>query len=80
LAELVGRVDADLTARQVKLLASLGLPTAVSGLDIEALMTAMQRDKKAEQGALRFVLPSRLGSVELVGNIDTGLVRRAWQS
>ncbi|MBC7856774.1 MAG: 3-dehydroquinate synthase [Pirellulaceae bacterium] len=80
LAELVGRVESDLTARQVKLLASLGLPTALSGLDIEALMATMQRDKKAEQGALRFVLPSRLGSVELVGNIDAGLVRRAWQS
>lgn len=80
LAELVGRIDSSITARQLKLLASLGLPTAVSGLDIEALMTAMRRDKKAEQGALRFVLPSRLGSVELVGNIDAGLVRLAWQS
>lgn len=79
LAELVGRIDGELTARQEKLLADLGLPTAVTGLDIEALLTAMQRDKKVEQGRLRFVLPSRLGHVELVGGIDVALVRRAWQ-
>ena len=79
LAEFVGRIDGELTKRQGKLLAALGLPTTVAGLDIEALMTAMQRDKKAEHGKLRFVLPSRLGSVELVGEIDAGLVRRAWQ-
>ena len=79
LAELVGRIGSDLTLRQEKLLNALGLPTAMSGLDIEALMIAMHRDKKAEHGRLRFVLPSRMGHVELVGGIDAELVRRAWQ-
>ncbi|MGI8978057.1 MAG: 3-dehydroquinate synthase [Pirellulaceae bacterium] len=79
LAELVGRIHADLTARQMKLLSSLGLPTSVSGLDVDALMTAMQRDKKAEQGKLKFVLPSRLGSVELIEGVKVELVRQAWE-
>jgi 3-dehydroquinate synthase len=79
LAEFVGRIDGELTKRQEKLLSALGLPTTVPGLEIDALMTAMQRDKKAEGGRLRFVLPSRLGHVELVGGIDPALVRRAWQ-
>jgi 3-dehydroquinate synthase len=79
LAEFVGRIDAEVTTRQEKLLAALGLPTTVAELDIVALMTAMQRDKKAEHGRLRFVLPSRLGHVELVERIDPALVRRAWQ-
>ena len=79
LAELVGRIGGELTTRQVKLLTSLGLPTTVTGLDLEALMATMQRDKKAEHGRLRFVLPARLGHVELVGGVDAALVRRAWQ-
>ncbi|MFN0017447.1 MAG: 3-dehydroquinate synthase [Pirellulaceae bacterium] len=79
LAEFVGRIDGELTKRQERLLSALGLPTTISGLEIEALMTAMQRDKKAEGGRLRFVLPSRLGHVELVGEIDPKLVRRAWE-
>ncbi len=80
LAELVGRIGSDLTARQERLLSALGLPTTASGLDVEALMTAMQRDKKAEHGKLRFVLPARMGHVELVGGVDSDLVRRALQS
>ncbi len=80
LAEFVGRIDTKLTMRQGNLLSALGLPTTVTGLDIDALMTAMQRDKKAEEGKLRFVLPSRLGHVELVGGIDAALIRRAWHS
>jgi len=78
LAELVGRIDGELTARQERLLAALGLPTSVTGLDIEPLMAAMQRDKKAEAGRPRFVLPARIGYVELVGGVDEALVRRAW--
>jgi 3-dehydroquinate synthase len=35
----------------------------------------MYRDKKAEAGRLRFVLPDRLGHVELVADVDEQLVR-----
>ena len=52
--------------RQRSLLERLGLPTAAQGSDPKQLVAAMQRDKKAEHGQLRFVLPSRLGHVELV--------------
>jgi 3-dehydroquinate synthase len=77
LAELEGRIGGDLTRRQEKLLTAFGLPTVVTGLDVNELLAVMQRDKKADQGQLRFVLPSRLGAVELVGGIDPGRVRRA---
>jgi 3-dehydroquinate synthase len=77
LAEMLGRIDAGLTARQRELLGRLGLETAAPGLDPDALLEAMQRDKKVEHGKLRFVLPSRLGHVELVGGVDPALVRRA---
>lgn len=70
LAERLGRIDASLTARQRQLLAALRLLIAVPAeLDAGMLVRAMSRDKKAEQGRLRFVLPSRLGHVELVGDV-----------
>ena len=80
LAQMMGRIDKKISDRQKKLLASFGLPTALAGLDAEALLAAMQRDKKAEHGELRFVLPSRMGHVELVGGVNPELVRRALQS
>lgn len=77
LAESLGRIGPDVTGRQRELLVRLGLPTEVTGLDHEALLAAMARDKKVEHGKLRFVLPSRLGHVELVSGVDPVLVRRA---
>jgi 3-dehydroquinate synthase len=80
LAELLGRIDAELTSRQVKLLRSLGLPTAAPNLETNALIEAMQQDKKVEHGRLRFVLPTRLGNVELIGGIAEQSVREAIES
>jgi 3-dehydroquinate synthase len=76
LAESLGRVNAQLTDRQRRLLLGLGLPIEVAGLDPEQLLAAMQHDKKTEQGQLRFVLPDRLGHVELVAGVDAAMVRQ----
>jgi 3-dehydroquinate synthase len=76
LAELLGRIGADVTSRQQHLLDQLGLPTSVSGLAADPLLAAMQHDKKTEHGRLRFVLPTRLGHVELVSDVDPAIVRR----
>jgi 3-dehydroquinate synthase len=77
LAERLGRIDAATTARQVKLLSDLGLPTQLSEVDADAILRAMMRDKKVQHGELRFVLPTRLGHVELVGGVDAEVVRAA---
>ena len=79
LAELLDRVDSGLTARQRKLLAAVGLPESIKALDSEELLAAMQRDKKVVDGRLRFVLPTRLGHVELVEQVPTESVRRVWR-
>ncbi|HWE36963.1 MAG TPA: 3-dehydroquinate synthase [Isosphaeraceae bacterium] len=65
LAERLGWIDAATTGRLVALLARFGLPVAAPGLDADALLDAMARDKKNRAGRLRFVLPRRLGRVEL---------------
>ena len=78
LSQLMGRTDAALTERQQRLLSRLGLETKLPQLDHEALLEAMQRDKKTEHGQLRFILPTRLGRVELVNRVDPSLVRQAF--
>jgi 3-dehydroquinate synthetase len=77
LAERLGRVDAAFTARQSKLLEALQLPVKMPPLDVEQIMENMLHDKKVQHGELRFVLPSAMGSVELVGHVDPAEVRAA---
>ena len=69
LAERLGRVDRHCTARQRDLLMRLGLPTVLPDADPAALLAAMRRDKKVAHGRLRFVLPARMGHVELVADV-----------
>jgi 3-dehydroquinate synthase len=75
LAEMLGRVDAAFVRRQRSLLEALGLSVAVPKLDPEKILETMMRDKKASHGRLRFVLPDRLGHVELVGDVEEDAVR-----
>ena len=80
LAAALGRVGPDVVARQDALLTALGLPVAANDLSwtppvADELITIMGRDKKTVDGRLRFVLPTRIGHVELVDDIDAALVR-----
>ncbi|MGL6096346.1 MAG: 3-dehydroquinate synthase [Fimbriiglobus sp.] len=75
LAEKLFRVPADLTARQVALLEAFALPTTLKPeWPADELIAVMRRDKKADAGKLRFVLPTRLGHVELVDGVPESLV------
>jgi 3-dehydroquinate synthase len=76
LAERRGLIPAEVTERQVKLLTRFGLPTAaLPDWPADRLIEAMRRDKKARGGRMRFILPKRLGDVELFGDIPERLVR-----
>lgn len=75
LAESMGRIDQQLISRQAALLTACNLPLTVSDIDPEALLAAMQHDKKVEHGKLRFVLPTKMGHVELVDDVSLDLVR-----
>ena len=77
LAERLGRVDAALTKRQQHLLESFGLPTTLPEVSHEDLIELMYHDKKVERGKLRFVLPSRLGHVEVVRDVSSDDIRTA---
>ncbi len=77
LAESLGMVDSSFTSRQEKLLAEFSLPIEVPAVDVDLVLRAMQQDKKVSHGKLRFVLPTRMGHVELCDEIDADLVRTA---
>ena len=69
LAARIGRVDDAFIDRQSRLLSALHLPLQTPEFDPDDLVALMMRDKKVDQGQLRFVLPTRLGHVELVGDV-----------
>lgn len=65
LAEQVGWIDSSVTRRIEGLLRRFDLPTTLPETKLETLWPAMARDKKNRSGKIRFVLPRRLGHVEL---------------
>ncbi len=77
LSREMGRVEAGFTKRLQKLLVALQLPIDVPDVEHDQLLEAMQRDKKSEYGRLRFVLPTRIGHVELVSDVDSDAARAA---
>jgi 3-dehydroquinate synthase len=69
-------VGADFVQRQAKLLESLLLRTSPDAeFATDDLIAVMRRDKKAVGGKMRFILPTRLGAVELFDNVPEALVR-----
>ncbi|RLS75801.1 MAG: 3-dehydroquinate synthase [Planctomycetota bacterium] len=79
LAAALGRIPQDLVARQDRLIEAFGLPVdprVAGSFDSELLLAIMGRDKKTLDGRLRFVLPSRLGSVDVVDGVAADVVRR----
>jgi 3-dehydroquinate synthase len=78
LAERLGRIDPSVTQRQLDLLNGIHLPTrlpATSRLDVDAVLDRMRLDKKSLGGSIRFVLPTRIGHVELVETVPVVDVR-----
>ncbi len=82
LAERLGRIDAATTDRQIALLEAVGLPTRLPdsmSLQASDIIDRMRLDKKSVGGKLRFVLPARLGHVELV-DVHEADVQAVWHS
>ncbi|HEX3269806.1 MAG TPA: 3-dehydroquinate synthase family protein, partial [Ktedonobacterales bacterium] len=76
LGHRIGVTPAELIERQDALLERIGLPTRADGLPLASLFDAMARDKKARDGAMRWVIPTALGRSALMA-IPTDDVRAA---
>jgi 3-dehydroquinate synthase len=78
LAKRRGLIDSKLTSRQIELLRTLHLPTALpEGLRFsnDDVISRMRLDKKSVSGSLRFVLPVRAGAVKTFSDIPESDVR-----
>ena len=78
LAVRLGLIDSSATDRQTALLSLFGLPTQLPTdwpHSNDAVIDRMKLDKKTVGGQLRFVLPKRLGHVEVVGDVAEADVR-----
>ena len=77
LARRLGVADAASAARQEALLAAVGLPVRAATVDIDAVLSAITRDKKARDGRIPFVLSPRLGDFRVVYDVPPADVRAA---
>lgn len=80
LAEARGLIEHAVTERQRELLDEFGLPTVPGRWPVDDLLAAMRKDKKAVAGKMRFVLPVRLGTVDLFDHVPETAVLHVLQS
>jgi len=63
--------------RQDQLIQKAGLPTQLPGdLDIDAIVDALQTDKKVKDGKVRFILPKQIGVVEITDKVPADTIRQ----
>jgi 3-dehydroquinate synthase len=75
LARRIGVADDETVARQERLLAALGLPVRAPSIDVDPVVGAIARDKKAKDGRVPFVLAPSIGAFRLVYDVPVAEVR-----
>lgn len=71
------RIKLDFVERLSALLRSLNIPHLFPANRHDEMLAIMNNDKKSVNGRPRFVLPTRIGHVELVDGIDSNLILQA---
>ena len=78
LAEHCGLIGAEITDRQMRLLEAFDLPVSLNAdWSADELILSMYRDKKAQGGKLRFILPVKLGEVRTFDDVPESQVIEA---
>jgi 3-dehydroquinate synthase len=75
LARRLSIASDETVARQERLLEVLGLPVRATAVDVEPVVSAMARDKKAKDGRIPFVLAPMIGAFRLVYDVPVAEVR-----
>ena len=78
-AVLLGILPAEVESRQNALLNALGFPKHYN-VDTEKAWDAMGVDKKAEKGTRVYILPTEIGKVKKVCNVDKNIIQQAWDA
>jgi 3-dehydroquinate synthase len=73
--------DEESTRRQLALIQQANLPTTLpEGIDLEAILIALQSDKKVKSGQVRFVLPTQIGVATVTDQVPTQVIRQVLRS
>lgn len=72
-----GLISQDDLLRQRKLSQAIGLPITCPGVDSEAILAAMQHDKKVQAGRTRWILPTCIGHAQMYSDVPLEQVRAA---
>lgn len=75
LSQRLGLLGPDAAARVERLLAKIGLPVAGPAMPPEQYLELMSVDKKARDGALRFIVLDQIGTAVIRGDVPEKLVR-----
>jgi len=78
-AVLLGILSAEAESRQNVLLDALGFPKHYN-TDTEKAWDAMGVDKKAEKGTRVYILPTEIGKVKKICNVDKNIIQQAWDA
>jgi 3-dehydroquinate synthase len=80
IARALNVLEDDYEARLAALLERYHLPTRISDPGWDRVEAALGVDKKRLDGKLRFVLPVRIGQVEIRSDVPLGLVHEVYES
>ena len=76
----MGLWDQESCDRQLALIEKAGLPTRLpDGIDIEAILTTLQSDKKVQSGKVRFVLPTAIGTAIVTDQVTSNVIQNVLQ-
>ena len=79
MSEHYGYISASDTNRVIRVVEAHGLPSSLkSPLAIEALFSAMGKDKKVRAGSLRFVVMDVIGVAATKDDVALDVVDRIW--
>ncbi len=70
----LGILSEEVLEKLKNILESFELDTSIPKLKLEAIMQVLDKDKKVEDGSLRFVLPTGIGSAPVLRIIDKKLI------
>lgn len=76
LSREMGILDDGALNRIKVLLEKVKLPTSVDGLSANKIINSLKVDKKIREGKIRFVLPKKVGKVEIRDDVPIPTVRR----
>lgn len=79
LGRMAGALSDEAVDRHRRILTSLTLPLSYPGGRWPSLLAAMQRDKKARAGMLRFIVLDEIGKPRVLAGVDDSMLQFAYQ-